>query len=420
MTATSRRAAVCSVGSELVSGEQADTNAAWLSRRLSQIGWEPGLHVAVGDDTGQIAGALGWLVARSGAVVVGGGLGPTSDDRTREAVAAAAGVELEHREPLAEAIRDRFAEFGARMSPSNLRQARLPAGAEPYRPVGTAPGFRLQISGADGPVPVHVLPGVPWELKAMFDRDVEPALLGASGRVRLTRVVHVAGMAESRVAEQVDDALARTDADVDAAYRATGTEIQVRLTATAGDREAAESVGRRALAVVRDALGPAVAGVDGDTLEAAVVRLLTDRGQTVAAAESATGGQICSRLADVPGASATLVGGAVVYATDSKRRVLGLDADLVEAEGPVSRPVTAAMATSVRESFGADWGVAVTGVAGPEPQGDRGVGTVFWAVAGPDGSVDVHGRTLPGDRATVRSRLGSAALEALRLRLLED
>lgn len=413
------RAAICSVGSEVVAGEQVDTNGAWLARRLDDLGVSVVRRVAVRDDVGEIVGALRWLAPDSDVVILGGGLGPTSDDRTREAVAAAGGAALEQRDPLVEAIRARFDEYGVDMPDSNLRQARLPAGAEAYEPVGTAPGFHLELPGGDGPVQLHVLPGVPWELREMFERDVEPRLAARTGGVRVVRVVHVAGMSEARLAEEVDAAVAAAGVPVEVSYLATGTEIRVRLAAAAGDRPSAEDAADGALAAVRDALGPAVSGVDGQTLEAGLVATLTAAGERVAVAESATAGQVCSRLADVPGASAVLAGGAVVYATAAKEAVLGVSADLLAEHGPVSRETTRALARRVRAVCDADWGLATTGVAGPDPQDGVEVGTVWWALAAPDGDVEVYGRRLPGDRATIRSRLASAVLEALRRRLAD-
>lgn len=414
-----RRAGVCSVGAEVVGGEQVDSNGAWLARRLTELGVTPALHVAVGDRVEEIAEALGWLTARCDVVVVGGGLGPTSDDVTREAVAAAAGVPLEHRGDLEEAIRERFGEHGRDMPASNLRQARVPEGAEAYAPVGTAPGFRVGLQGSEGEVPVHVLPGVPWELRALFERHVEPSLRGRGGEVRVARTLLVAGMSEARLAERVDAVLADRD-EVEVAYRASPTGIRVTLTVAGASRRLAAERATALVEEVGGALGHHVAGVEGETLEEIVVAALAAREETVAVAESATAGQVCARLADVPGASRVLRGGVVVYTSEAKLDLLGLDEGLLQREGPVCAPVAEALATRVRSLLASDWGVGVTGVAGPEPHGGRPVGTVVWAVAGPGGSTDVHERHFTGDRGTIRTRLGSAALETLRRRLTED
>jgi nicotinamide-nucleotide amidase len=422
------RAAVLSIGSELLLGEITDTNATWLSQRLSHLGVDVRHHHAAGDDRDGLVAVLRWLADDVDVIITGGGLGPTADDLTREAIAAAAGVSLEHREDLEEAIIQRFARMGsARVSPSNLRQARAPAGAEVYDPVGTAPAFALTMrdpdrpeDGPGGATRVYALPGVPWELQELFVRDVEPEILALAGRsATLTRVVHVVGYGESRIGELVEPLVAGED-DVELSFLARDHEVQVRLTVTASDPDAARRDSQPMVEKVIDALGAGVAGIDEETLEDAVLRLLGDAGQTIATAESATAGDIAARLGKVPGASHGLVGGMAVYATEVKRDVLGVGAELLEEHGPVAEATTQALASRAREVFGADWGIGVTGVAGPSPQNDQPVGTAFWALAHPDGRVEVHGRRLPGSRPQVIARLGSAALDLLRRRLLEQ
>lgn len=404
--------ALCSVGDEIVSGLQVDTNAAWLAERVGARGHRVVHHVAVGDDEAAIEAAVRWLAGRADVVVVGGGLGPTSDDRTREGLARAAGVGLVRDPSLEKTIRARFERSGSTMAPSNLRQARVPEGAHPYAPAGTAPGFRMRLGGAT----VHALPGVPWELREMFEREVQPTLTAAGGG-RATRVLHVTGRGESRTAERVDEVVAGLEG-VTVAYLAVGAEVQVRLTAVADEPDAAQGRVDGAVEAARAALGDAVAAVDAESLESVVVGALRRLGATVAVAESATAGRVSARLADVPGASAVLRGGAVVYATSVKHDVLGVDEELLARHGPVSREVTAALATRVRTVFDADWGVGVTGVAGPEPQGGRAVGEVVWAVADAD-RVDVHEAAFNGDRDWIRTRLATAALDGLRRRVQE-
>lgn len=412
------RVGICSVGTELLTGDQVDSNATWLSARLRELGATPVLHLAVRDDLDEMVDALRTLLERCDGVVVGGGLGPTPDDLTREAVAEVAGRGLEQRDDLEEAIRQRFADLGARMSDNNLRQARVPEGAVAWPPVGTAPGFVVELDGR----PVWALPGVPWEMKALFDAHVAPDVLErCGGRATVTRVVHVTGMGESRVAEALADVEARAvDEGIEVAYLATGTEIQVKLTAFGDDRDDAWSSAQDWLDEVVEVLGLSVGGTDTSSVEEAVHELLLSAGVTVAAAESATSGLVCSRLSEVPGSSATFRGGAVVYATDSKVDVLGIDAALLDAHPAVSEPVTAALATKVRELYHSDYGVATTGSAGPAPQDGVEVGTCVWAVCGPDGRVEVTSRMIPGDRDAVRNRLASAAMDALRRRLLAD
>lgn len=412
------RIGVCSVGTELLTGDQVDSNAAWLSSRLGELGATPVLHVSVRDELDEMVEALQWLLDRCDGLVVGGGLGPTPDDLTREAVAALAGAELEQRADLESLIRQRFADLGARMSPNNLRQARVPAGASAWPPVGTAPGFVVEVDGRC----VWALPGVPWELQQLFDDHVAPDVLAMTGgRATVTRIVHVAGMGESQVSDVLADVEAGALADgVRVAYLATRTEVQVKLTATGTDRPAAWSAAQDWVDEVVEVLGLAVAGTDANSVEQAVHDLLRSAGVTVAAAESATAGLVCSRLAEVPGSSSTFRGGAIVYATDTKVGVVGIDPGLLDDDPVVSQPVTEALARAVRQLYGADYGVATTGVAGPAPQDGVEVGTCIWAVCGPDGRVEVMERVVPGDRATVRDRLATAAMEMLRRRLLAD
>jgi nicotinamide-nucleotide amidase len=412
------RAAVLSVGSELLLGDLTDSNATWISARLKERGVEVVRHVAAGDDVAAIVEAVRWLAGQCDLIVVGGGLGPTSDDLTREAVAAAAGVPLELREELEEAILARFVAMGRSMASRNRRQAFVPEGARAALPVGTAPAFAIDLAGASGAVRVIALPGVPWELHLLWDGFVVPQLdeLGADS-VTLTRVIHVAGRGESDVATVVEPLL-EGEVDVTLAFLAKQHEIQVRLTVDGRDELDARLRSQPIVDRVVAALGDAVSGLDDVDLETAVVALLAARGQRVATAESATGGSIAARLAAVPGASQVLVGGLVVYRDEAKALLTGLDPELVHREGPVSEATTRALAAAARARTGADWGIGVTGVAGPAEVGGLAVGTTYWALAGPDGSCEVHGRIIPGDRRAVILRLGSAALDLLRRRLV--
>ena len=412
------RAGLLSVGSELLLGDLTDTNATWLSQRLRELGVEVVNHLAVGDDLDQLVESLRWLAGRSHVVVIGGGLGPTADDLTREAVAAAAGVPLEHREDLAEALRQRFARANRKMAEENLRQARIPAGATAFPAVGTAPAFAITLS-RPSPTRVYALPGVPWEMRELFHRDVGPEVVSIAGpSATLTRIVHVVGRGESDVAAVVEPVVGARD-DVVLSFLAKSHEIQVRLTSTAQDPESAREVSQPVVDEVLSALGSCVAGIDEETLEDVVLRLLGSTGTTVATAESATGGGISARLAAVPGASLGLLGGVATYATEAKHRLLGVPTELLDDPGPVSAEVTKELALRTRERFGSDWGIGVTGSAGPTEQNGQPVGTCFWALAHPNGEVEVHERIIPGDREQVMARLGSSALDLLRLRLLE-
>lgn len=401
--------ALCSVGDELLAGEVVDTNAAWLAQWVGGLGLEVRTTVTVGDDLDAMVALLRRLVDEHDVVLVGGGLGPTSDDRTREAVAAALDLELEHREELADAIAARFAAFGRRMPPSNLRQAEVPAGAAALHPVGTAPGFVV----TDAAALVAALPGVPWELRAMAEQ-LEPHLLALPGiRPHVTRSLSVAGMGESSVAEALEPLERDLPDDVALAFLAAGGQVRVKLTARGADRDEAAATVDPLVARARELLGQAVVAVDASSLEEVVVQQLASRGRTIAVAESATGGRVAARITAVPGSSQVLVGGVVVYTEHAKRVLAGVDADLLAEHGPVSREVTEALAVGVRERLGADLGLATTGVAGPGTQGGREVGTMLWALATADG-VRSWEQTVPGDRVTVQERLATNALEAVR------
>lgn len=407
-------AAILSVGTEVVGGDQVDTNAAWLARRLRTLGARPVLTVAVGDGHDELVDTLAIVAERADVVVVGGGLGPTSDDRTRGAVATFAGVELVRHDDLVDEIARRFAAAGHEMPASNRRQADVPSGARPLAPVGTAPGFTLAMED----VVVHALPGVPWELQAMFDRDVAATVQAAAGgRVHVTRVVHTTGMGESSLAHRVADVEERAEADgVRVAYLATGNGVQVRLSGTGTDEQATiERVAGWTERVV-GVLGAAVVGLDDDGLEVGVVRALDAADRTVAVAESATGGMVLARLTAVPGASRVVRGGMVVYATDTKVNLAGIPSQVLVDHPPVSEPVTRALAEATRDRLGADIGVATTGVAGPDSQDGVPVGTIVWAVADDDGAT-TWSRHVNGDRDLVRTRLATAAIDAVRRHL---
>lgn len=416
------QAAILSVGSELLLGDLVDTNGAWLSQRLTELGVAVTAHHTAGDQLEPLTEAITWLAERNDLLLIGGGLGPTHDDLTREAVAAAAGVPLETRADLEEAIVQRFAEYGARMPAQNLQQARVPQGATAYPPVGTAPSFSLEVELGERPCRVHALPGVPWELQELFERDVVPAVQELTGGgVTVTRVVRVSGRGESAVAEDLAplrEQLAQ-DGSAELSFLATQREIEVRLTVSAADREAAYEASEPHVQRVLELIGASVAGVDDESLEVGLLRLLEGLGQTVATAESCTAGEVAARLAVPPGASAVVRGGIVSYATEVKVDVLGLDPDELEANGPVCEETTRAMAAQARRVLGADWGVGITCAAGPGTQGGAEVGDAFWALAHPDGHVECHHRRFGGDRATVKARVGTAALDLLRRRLVE-
>ena len=410
------RAEVLSVGTELLLGDIVNTNAAHIGRALASIGIDCFMHTAVGDNEERIAGAMSAILARSDAAIVTGGLGPTQDDVTREAIARVTGRPLVRDPKIEEQLRARFEELGRPMPEMNVRQADVPEGASIIEQTwGTAPGLIVEHAGRV----IYAVPGVPAEMEDMLQRAVLPDLLRRAGKPTqiLSRVVRVAGMSESSIAEKVHDVWKMLDGETTMAFLAGGGEVRIRLTAKASDPARADELVSAAEASVRSALGAAVVGVDDETLEAVVGQMLLARGWTFGAAESLTGGAVGSRIASTPGASEYFRGSIVSYATDVKEDVLGVPAWVLEEHGPVSEPVARAMASGARARLKADVALALTGVAGPSEQG-RPVGTVVIAVAGPLGEVARELR-LPGDRNTVRTLAVSAGLNLVRLYLLE-
>lgn len=412
-------AEVVAVGTELLLGDHVDTNSAHISRRLAEIGVDVYRHTTVGDNVGRIAAALHEACTRADVVLVTGGLGPTQDDLTRDAVAELAGVPLERRDDLAERLVAWFAGRGRPMPANNLRQADLPAGATPLEPVGTAPGFAVDVGGAR----VWCMPGVPREMHVMLDRDVLPVLRDRAGTATtVSRVVRTAGMSESGVAEAVADLVEELDRTRAAtvAFLASKGETRVRVTGRGATRDDALAVLDPIVAGVLDRLGAGVVGVDDEGVEHAIGRRLTAAGSTLAVAESITGGGVGARLVGVPGASAWFRGGLTTYATDSKASVAGVDPDVLDDEGPVSEAVAGELASGARERLGADVGLAVVGEAGPVASTPQPIGTVCLGVALAGGAVRTTTVRLPSrTRADLQEFAASAALDFLRRRLDE-
>ncbi len=411
------RAEVVAVGSELLLGDAVDTNSAHIAARLAEIGVDVHRHTTVGDNVERIEAVLRGAVDRADAVVVTGGLGPTSDDLTRVAVARLAGVALERRDDLAEYLYGYFGRAGRAMPESNLVQADLPTGATVLRPVGTAAGFALTVNAAT----VWCLPGVPGEMTVMVERDVVPALRAKSGAATtVSRIVRTSGMAESAVGEVCAPLVARLDAagNPTVAFLASRGETRVRVTAKAATRDAALTLLAPVVAELLDLLGPNVTGVDDEGVEAAVARQLKHLGLTLAVGESITGGGLGARLVSVPGASDWFRGGLITYATESKTLLAGVAPAVLAEHGPVAEPTAAALAVGARERLRADVGLAVVGVAGPLLQNGLPVGTTCVGVALPDGTTPTVARRLPAlGRVEVQDFAVSLALDVLRRRL---
>jgi nicotinamide-nucleotide amidase len=410
-------AEIIAVGTELLLGDGLDTNSAWLSRRLVELGIDVRRHTGVGDDLDDVADTVGRAAQAHDVVVVTGGLGPTQDDVTRYGVARVAGVELERHSALADGIRAYFDRLGRDMPERNLVQADLPRGAHVIAPVGTAPGFALDIDAAL----VICLPGVPREMRQMTDAQVVPLLQRRGGlQATVTRTVHTAGVSESAVAERCAALARRLDATGNPrlAFLASRAETRVCVTARAPDRAAAAALAAPVVEELVDLLGAWVVGLDDEGTEHAVARLLLRHGWTLSVAESITGGGVGARLVTVPGASDWFAGGVIVYATRVKPLLAGVPPALLDAQGPVSEEVAVALAAGVRARLETAVGLGVVGVAGPTTQAGRAVGTVCLGTVLADGASHTHTVQLPPrPRQDMQEFSASIALDFLRRRL---
>ena len=421
------RCDVLAVGTELLLGQIVDTNSSWLGENLAMHGFDSLSQVKVGDNIGRITGHLRRMLSESDAVIMCGGLGPTHDDLTREAISEVMGVELHLDEDVADVIRHLFSSRNRTMPENNLRQAMVPEGAIIIPQTrGTAPGLicPVVIETESGPVErvVYAVPGVPHEMREMFERAILPDLQQRSGEhwTIASRTLRTWGESESGLNERLDDIIHDLDAEGNPtlAFLASGWEgLKVRLTGRAPDEGAAAALLAPWEKKIREVLGDQVFGVDNDTMESVVLDLLRAQGWTLALAESVTGGLVSGRLTGVAGASEVYRGAVVSYASEVKFDVLGVE------EGPVvTEDAAIAMAEGARKVLGADVGLALTGVAGPSEQDGMRPGTLFAAVALPDGEPDrvtsVHVR-LPGDREMMRQLSVISALDLLRKRLLD-
>ena len=406
------------VGTELLLGQIVDTNSSWIGEQLALAGIDSHFQTKVGDNLDRIVSAFELALSRSDAVIVCGGLGPTQDDITRDAIARVMGdVELVQDDAVLARIEQMFAARGREMAANNARQALVPVGARviPQQP-GTAPGLICPI----GDKVLYAVPGVPREMKVMLEEAIIPDLQARMGEraVIRSRVLRTWGLAESTLAETVAprlDALEATGSPT-LAFLASGIEgIKIRITAKAPTEEEALELIEAEDAELRSILGSIVFGVDGDTMERAAGYLLEDRGWTLGIAESMTGGLVASRVVDVPGSSGWFRGGVIAYDSQVKYDVLGVPDGLPV----ITAECAEAMAEGVRKVVGSDVGLAVTGVAGPAEQEGQPVGTVWFGLALPDRPTEsVHVR-LPGQRDQIRQFATISLMDLLRRRLLE-
>lgn len=410
------RAEIIAVGDELLHGGVVNSNATWLGQQLSDVGVDLRRCVVVGDQLDVITEALREAWRRVDLVLLTGGLGPTQDDLTRDAVAAAAGVPLVRDPGLQQQLTRQLQAAGRRVPERNFRQADLPQGAQALpNGRGTAPGLLLDAGGRL----TIALPGPPHELEPMFTVAVLPELARrvGGGSVLVHRQLRTVGLWESAVAEAMAPEVERVSraGNPVIAFLASGGMTTVKITARAGSLPQAQTLIAPVETFARQVLGPALFGADGDTLESVLVAAMAERGLTIACAESLTGGLLTGRLTAVPGASAVVRGGVVAYATEAKSEQLGVDPGLLARDGAVSAAAARAMARGVRQRFASSIGVALTGVAGPEPQEGKAPGTVHVAVSGPGPAADTD-RTLhlPGDRDRVRTYSVVAAVDLVR------
>jgi nicotinamide-nucleotide amidase len=400
-------AAILSIGTELTRGELINSNAAWLSEQLTTLGFEVLEHVTVDDDIGRIVAALERLATRHRLVLSTGGLGPTTDDLTTEAVARALGVGLVRDDASLERIRKLFSSRGRTMSPSNEKQADFPSGAEVLaNDMGTAPGFGVTLGGSK----LFFMPGVPYEMRHIFEERIVPRIAPLAERSSHQIHLRTFGMFES----QLNEALKGVEAQfpgLTIGYRASFPEIELKLLVRDRDSAAARSLAERAEVEVRKRVGAVIFGDRETTYPGAVGRTLRDRGVTLAVAESCTGGLVGSLLTSVAGSSEFLLFDAVVYSNSAKTQVLGVSEETLRAYGAVSEETAGAMVRGVLRVSEADLGVAITGVAGPGGGTDeKPVGTVWIGVGSRGGALYVRHFKLPGDRERIRTLSAYMAL----------
>lgn len=409
-------AEIIAIGSELLTPDKSDTNSLWLTAKLNEIGIEVKLKTIVGDDKMRLEETIRDAVSRSDIVITTGGLGPTEDDITREVSAKAMGRELAFKEELVDDLIVKFKSFGKVMPEKNKRQAFIIDGAEILpNPRGSAVGMLLD---ADGKFFV-VLPGPPRELKPMFDDFVLPRLAESAGETYVRRrSLRVAGMGESALDELIAPIYTQYE-NPQTATLFNKSEIEIQLTAQGNSYDEAESLIDELAQKIARKLGISVFALYGETMEEIVGKMLSERGETLSVAESCTGGLIGYRLTEVPGSSAYFMEGAITYSNEAKIRALGVSQEILENYGAVSAETAELMAKGIRERANTDYGISVTGVAGPTGgTEEKPVGTVY---IGYSDTVETSSRkiNLPGERDLIRWRSSQTALDYLRRKILK-
>lgn len=406
-------AEILSIGTELLMGQIANTDAQYISRRLSELGVSIYRHTTVGDNPVRVKEALGEALSRCDIVITTGGLGPTEDDLTKEMVAEYFGLEMQMDDKSMQAIENYMSRLGRTMTENNKKQALFPVGAIIMENLcGTAPGCIVE----QGEKAVAVLPGPPHEMKDMFDRQLAPYLARRSGAHIESKFLRVFGIGESTLETQLIDLFHGSNPTL-ALYCGPG-EVQARITAMAEDSEKAFELIAPLEKEIRSRLGDHVYGEGVEnTMENVILEMLIARGETVSFAESCTGGLLAARVIGISGASAAINESHVTYSNAAKMRLLGVKAETLESFGAVSAQCAMEMAEGVRRISGADWGVSTTGIAGPDGgTPEKPVGTVFVGISGKNGvfAKEFHFR---GRRDWVRTLAASNALNLLRLEM---
>lgn len=406
------RAEILSCGTELLLGHITDTNATYLAQNLPTLGIDLYFVSQVGDNQGRIVETLQRAWQRSDLIIMTGGLGPTEDDLARESISALLGETMRVDATLEADLRAKFAYMKAQMPERNVKQATLIPSAQAIpNPVGTAPGWWVE---KDNHI-IVAMPGVPREMYRMWENEVVPRLSSHTGGVIFTRILRVAGLGESTVEEKLGSLIHSTNPTL--ATYAKNDAIDVRVTAKADMLEAAEQQVNETEVQVREVLGDAVFGIDKDTLASVVGNLLQSRNQTLSVMESLTGSLLSSTITDMKSSSKHFIGGIVSYSTDLKEQ-MGVPKETVEQYGVVSEQTARAMAHAVRERLKTDFSIGITGVAGPDTQEDKPVGTVHIAIEGPIGVVTGKGSGRSSSREDNKRLAVLSALNLLR-RFLE-
>ncbi|MBA2340505.1 MAG: competence/damage-inducible protein A [Pyrinomonadaceae bacterium] len=408
-------AEIIAIGSELLTPDRTDTNSLWLTEKLNGIGVEVKLKTVVGDDDARLEEAIRDALKRSRIVITTGGLGPTEDDITRKIAARALSRRLAYNEKVLETIREKFMRMNRQMPEINARQAMVIEGAEVLdNPNGTAPGMYLEHETRA----VVLLPGPPREMRPMFENFVLPKLMTKAGDLRVARrIMRVAGLGESAVDSVIAPVYTQYD-NPQTTILFNRSEIEIHLTAQGKTETEAELLLDGLAGQIEERLGDAIFAFRGETMEQVVGLRLAVGGFTLAVAESCTGGLVAERMTDVPGASSYFLEGVVAYSNDAKVRSLGVPAEFIAEYGAVSAQVAEAMAEGIKHRAEADFGVSVTGIAGPGGgSAEKPVGLVYIALAD-DAHTEHRKLMLPGDRQLIRWRASQAALDLLRRRLI--